>query len=176
MTLEKPEHHDDRPCQSPGLLNSRYGWTETPTKRATYPTILETSLRSRPEVYNKSASGTRIDCACTRLIIGFGRGTWRSDLSMFSNFSRTGSILTLLQAQPRTYRCITYSYSTARIMASASRVHLTAEQKPQYYVKSLTAESADRTSQLLQLNHEKHHVFFNQSGFHVSTRVDALSS
>jgi hypothetical protein len=53
-------------------------------------------------------------------------------------------------------------------MATGSRVHLEASQKPQFYVKGITAESAERTSQLLQVNHEKHHIFFNQSGFHVS--------
>jgi hypothetical protein len=52
-------------------------------------------------------------------------------------------------------------------MASGSKVYLEASQQPQYYVKGLTVESAEKTSQLLQTNHEKHHVFFNQSGFHV---------
>ncbi|KAH6638900.1 hypothetical protein C7974DRAFT_373204 [Boeremia exigua] len=51
-------------------------------------------------------------------------------------------------------------------MASASRVHLEASQTPQYHVKSLEAESARTTSELLQVNHEKHHIFFNRSGFH----------
>ncbi|KAF2827115.1 hypothetical protein CC86DRAFT_370165 [Ophiobolus disseminans] len=51
-------------------------------------------------------------------------------------------------------------------MASESRIYLGASQKPEYYVKGLTAESAEKTSQLLQINHEKHHIFFNQSGFH----------
>lgn len=51
-------------------------------------------------------------------------------------------------------------------MATGSRIHFDASQKPQYYVKGLTAESAEKTSQLLQVNHEKHHIFFNHSGFH----------
>lgn len=55
----------------------------------------------------------------------------------------------------------------SRTMATGSRVQFDASQKPQYYVKGLTAESAEKTSQLLQVNHEKHHIFFNQSGFHV---------
>jgi hypothetical protein len=46
-------------------------------------------------------------------------------------------------------------------MATGSKVHLTASQQPEFYVKELTAESADKTSQLLQVNHEKHHIFFN---------------
>jgi hypothetical protein len=53
-------------------------------------------------------------------------------------------------------------------MAAGSRVHLEASQKPEYYVKGLTPESAETASQLLQVNHEKHHIFFNKSGFHVS--------
>jgi UDP-N-acetyl-D-mannosaminuronic acid transferase (WecB/TagA/CpsF family) len=52
-------------------------------------------------------------------------------------------------------------------MATASKIHFDASQQPQFYVKGLTPESAEKTSQLLQVNHEKHHVFFNQSGFHV---------
>lgn len=51
-------------------------------------------------------------------------------------------------------------------MASGSRVHLEATQEPQYYTKDLTVESAKTTSELLQVNHEKHHIFFNKSGFH----------
>ncbi|KAF3009563.1 hypothetical protein E8E13_005702 [Curvularia kusanoi] len=51
-------------------------------------------------------------------------------------------------------------------MASGSRVHLEATQEPQYYTKNLTVESAKTTSELLQVNHEKHHIFFNKSGFH----------
>lgn len=54
-----------------------------------------------------------------------------------------------------------------RAMATGSKVHLEASQKPQFYVKGLKAESAEKASQLLQVNHEKHHIFFNQSGFHV---------
>jgi hypothetical protein len=53
-------------------------------------------------------------------------------------------------------------------MATGSKVHLEASQRSEFYVKGLTAESADKASQLLQVNHEKHHIFFNQSGFHVS--------
>ncbi|KAF2024382.1 hypothetical protein EK21DRAFT_94126 [Setomelanomma holmii] len=51
-------------------------------------------------------------------------------------------------------------------MATAAKVHLEASQQPQYFVKGITAESADKTNRLLQLNHEKHHIFFSQSGFH----------
>jgi hypothetical protein len=51
-------------------------------------------------------------------------------------------------------------------MASGSKIHLEASQQPQYYVKGLTSESAKTTTELLQVNHEKHHIFFNKSGFH----------
>jgi UDP-N-acetyl-D-mannosaminuronic acid transferase (WecB/TagA/CpsF family) len=59
--------------------------------------------------------------------------------------------------------------NTTITMATGTRVHLKASQQPEFYVKGLTPESADRTSQLLQVNHEKHHIFFNRSGFHVSS-------
>jgi hypothetical protein len=59
-------------------------------------------------------------------------------------------------------------YRAISNMAMPSEIHLKASQQPQFYIKGLTPESADKTSQLLQLNHEKHHIFFNQSGFHVS--------
>jgi hypothetical protein len=65
--------------------------------------------------------------------------------------------------------------SASSTMATGSRVHLEASQQPQFYVKGLTAESAEKTSQLLQVNHEKHHIFFNRSGFHVSQAVSNLT-
>jgi UDP-N-acetyl-D-mannosaminuronic acid transferase (WecB/TagA/CpsF family) len=55
----------------------------------------------------------------------------------------------------------------ARSMATGSKVYLKASQQPQFYAKGLRPESAEKASQLLQENHEKHHIFFNQSGFHV---------
>lgn len=53
-----------------------------------------------------------------------------------------------------------------RTMTSGSRVHLEISQKPQYFVKGLQANSAKKTTDLLQANHENHHTFFNKSGFH----------
>jgi UDP-N-acetyl-D-mannosaminuronic acid transferase (WecB/TagA/CpsF family) len=61
-------------------------------------------------------------------------------------------------------------------MATASKVHLEASQKPEFYVEGLTEESAKKASELLQENHDKHHIFFNQSGFHVGFLFDLLSS
>jgi len=51
-------------------------------------------------------------------------------------------------------------------MATNATVHLDASQQPQFYVKGLSPESADKVSKLLQVNHEKHHIFFNNEGFH----------
>ncbi|KAF2793674.1 hypothetical protein K505DRAFT_325335 [Melanomma pulvis-pyrius CBS 109.77] len=51
-------------------------------------------------------------------------------------------------------------------MATASKIHLSPEQKPEFYVQGISAEAAETASQLLQENHEKHHIFFNKSGFH----------
>ncbi|RMZ68114.1 hypothetical protein GMOD_00004303 [Pyrenophora seminiperda CCB06] len=58
------------------------------------------------------------------------------------------------------------SFLRNRNMATASKIHLSATQIPQYRVENLSSESAQKASELLQINHEKHHVFFNQDGFH----------
>ncbi|CAI6298918.1 unnamed protein product [Periconia digitata] len=55
---------------------------------------------------------------------------------------------------------------SARNMATASTIKLEAAQKPAFYVPDISEESAKVASQLLQENHEKHHIFFNQEGFH----------
>lgn len=55
-----------------------------------------------------------------------------------------------------------------RTMATASKVHLSASQQPQFHINGLQPSSAEKASQLLQTNHSQHHIFFNQSGFHVS--------
>jgi hypothetical protein len=56
-------------------------------------------------------------------------------------------------------------------MASPSKVHLSvpAAQQPVFYVKGISHEAAQKASELLQANHESHHIFFNKSGFHVRT-------
>ena len=53
-------------------------------------------------------------------------------------------------------------------MATASRIHLEASQRPQFFVEGLTTASAEKASELLQMNHEQHHIYFNDEGFHVS--------
>ncbi|KAF2106589.1 hypothetical protein BDV96DRAFT_507582 [Lophiotrema nucula] len=51
-------------------------------------------------------------------------------------------------------------------MATASKVHLSPSQQPVFYLPGISSETADKASELLNENHEKHHIFFNQSGFH----------
>jgi hypothetical protein len=55
---------------------------------------------------------------------------------------------------------------TLRAMATASKVQLTLGEWPEFHVKDIKQQTATRTSELLQENHEEHHIFFNNSGFH----------
>lgn len=60
--------------------------------------------------------------------------------------------------------------------ASASQVKLSLDHCGVFHLPGVTKESADKASELLQENHEKHHVFFNQNGFHSkSANLDLLS-
>ena len=56
--------------------------------------------------------------------------------------------------------------SLVTMAATASKIQLSASQTPQFHVEHLSAASAAKASELLQLNHEKHHIFFNHDGFH----------
>jgi len=52
-------------------------------------------------------------------------------------------------------------------MATPSKVKLSITEHPAaFFLPGLTVESANKASELLQENHEKHHIFFNKSGFH----------
>ncbi|KAK5122385.1 hypothetical protein LTR85_003969 [Meristemomyces frigidus] len=51
-------------------------------------------------------------------------------------------------------------------MATASKVLLTLRQWPEYCRAGILQESANTVSELLQKNHDTHHIFFNSSGFH----------
>lgn len=51
-------------------------------------------------------------------------------------------------------------------MASASRIELSLEACGEFHVPGITKESAAKASELLQENHEQHHIFFNAEGFH----------
>ena len=96
--------------------------------------------------------------------------------------TKATSISTILSSTSRahlrtsTTRTSIVIHSPSSTMATASKVHLTASQEPRFYVKGLTAESAERTSQLLQVNHEKHHIFFNKSGFHVRQNLEIFDT
>jgi hypothetical protein len=52
-------------------------------------------------------------------------------------------------------------------MTTASKVHISSSQKPVFYVPEITSETAAMTNELLQENHDKHHIYFNYAGFHV---------
>ncbi|KAK5020126.1 hypothetical protein LTR60_000813, partial [Cryomyces antarcticus] len=51
-------------------------------------------------------------------------------------------------------------------MATASTIHISLSEHPTFAVPALKADSAQITTELLQKNHERHHIFFNPSGFH----------
>lgn len=51
-------------------------------------------------------------------------------------------------------------------MATAAHVELTPATAGVYHAAAITRESAKTGSELLQENHENHHIFFNTSGFH----------
>ncbi|CZS97033.1 related to HypA-like protein [Rhynchosporium agropyri] len=51
-------------------------------------------------------------------------------------------------------------------MASPSEIHLTAEDTGIFKIKDQDSTTAAKVSELLQENHEKHHIFFNHDGFH----------
>jgi hypothetical protein len=52
-------------------------------------------------------------------------------------------------------------------MATSSKILLSPSQEPVFYLPGIGSETAELTSELLQENHEKHHIFFNYAGFHV---------
>ncbi|KAM3068892.1 hypothetical protein ACMFMG_004065 [Clarireedia jacksonii] len=51
-------------------------------------------------------------------------------------------------------------------MATPSKIHLTTEDTGVFKFKPQNKETAAKISELLQENHDKHHIFFNESGFH----------
>ena len=62
-------------------------------------------------------------------------------------------------------------YNQLRTMATAATVNVTPPANGGFSVSALTKESASKASELLQENHEKHHVFFNKDGFHSKLRL-----
>ncbi|KAG0646521.1 Questin oxidase [Hyphodiscus hymeniophilus] len=51
-------------------------------------------------------------------------------------------------------------------MATPNKIHLSINDTGVVHNKPQNEETAARTSELLQENHDKHHIFFNQDGFH----------
>ncbi|KAI9747916.1 MAG: hypothetical protein M1835_001941 [Candelina submexicana] len=51
-------------------------------------------------------------------------------------------------------------------MATASKVKLSRTNVGEFHTPGITDESAAKASEVLQENHENHHIFFNSSGFH----------
>lgn len=66
---------------------------------------------------------------------------------------------------------LTRSIATQRIkMATPSKVKLSRTQNVGvFHMPGITDESAAKASELLQENHEIHHIFFNASGYHVGS-------
>ncbi|OTA23541.1 hypothetical protein BTJ68_12650 [Hortaea werneckii EXF-2000] len=60
----------------------------------------------------------------------------------------------------------TVTHQPLHTMANASSIRLALGEWPQYYREGILQESANTASDLLQQNHQDHHIFFNQSGFH----------
>jgi hypothetical protein len=65
------------------------------------------------------------------------------------------------------FATIAVATSTRTIMASPTKIQLDPNYKPAFAVSGLTEENARKASELLQKNHEEHHIFFNKDGFHV---------
>ncbi|KIW01608.1 uncharacterized protein PV09_07080 [Verruconis gallopava] len=52
-------------------------------------------------------------------------------------------------------------------MATPTTIRLDVRQKPTFYVPGMEdEENAKKASELLQRNHQEHHIFFNREGFH----------
>ena len=56
-------------------------------------------------------------------------------------------------------------------MASAATVHVTPPTVGGFGLKTLSNDSASKASEVLQANHEKHHIYFNREGFHGTFEV-----
>ena len=51
-------------------------------------------------------------------------------------------------------------------MATSSKIVLTPAVTAAFSFGEVTEASAKKSSELLQENHDHHHIFFNKSGFH----------
>jgi hypothetical protein len=52
-------------------------------------------------------------------------------------------------------------------MATTTKIHLTPSEAGFFHAPGITAESAAKASEVLQENHEKFNIFFNEEEFHV---------
>jgi hypothetical protein len=52
-------------------------------------------------------------------------------------------------------------------MATPSKIHLDVSHHPTFFLPSINEAAAKKASELLQDNHDNHHIFFRASGFHV---------
>ena len=60
-------------------------------------------------------------------------------------------------------------------MATANHVQLAVDEEPVYYRSELTQDLAKKASDLLQTNHDRYHIFFNNDGFHNHIAHQTLS-
>lgn len=65
------------------------------------------------------------------------------------------------------YRIPYYRPSQTLLMANATTIALSIAQKPIFHTSNRSSQSAETASKLLQQNHERHHIFFNDDEFHV---------
>lgn len=56
-------------------------------------------------------------------------------------------------------------------MATASKILLMPSIECEFAVSNLTQESAERATKVLQENHEKHDIIFNNFGLHSESRL-----
>jgi hypothetical protein len=59
-------------------------------------------------------------------------------------------------------------------MASPSSIVLSAVQKPIFSTDEMNPDAASKASELLQENHQKHHIFFNKRRFHVRSKDSSV--
>lgn len=66
-------------------------------------------------------------------------------------------------------------FAYSRITSIMSKIKLSLAEAGVFHVLSLSSEAAAKANELLQENHDNHHIFFNESGFH-STFLSRLQS
>jgi hypothetical protein len=87
--------------------------------------------------------------------------------SLDGHIARALRTTKILGIPTTTYASVTTT--TTLNMATPYKIQLDLKQRPIFSVSGLTEEGARKASELLQKNHEEHHIFFNKDGFHVSS-------